>query len=609
MANRPGSNIGSGFITFLAIVIVVAVLYVAKAVLLPIAVAVLLSFILAPLVIRLQRLGLGRVFSVVIVTILSFSAIGVLGWIVTGQIIDLAGQLPQYRQNIRAKVEAVKVPSGSLLGKATEGIKEIIKEVTPAQPDRAGAIVPATGTDSAPSATQPTPVKVVESPPNAFTIVAAAVKPLLGPLARAAIVIVFVFFMLIQREDLRDRVIRLMGQGRLTLTTKAIDDAATRVSRYLLALLMINTTYGVAAGVGLYFIGLPNAFLWGVLAGLIRFIPYVGPWIGAALPITLSLAVSEGWSTPLMTVGLFIVIELLSNNVMEPLVYGSQTGLTPIAILLSAVFWAWLWGPVGLVLATPLTVCLVVIGRYVPKLEFLDLMLGDRPALPLEARVYQRLLAMDQDEVFQLADEYLKEHTLLEFYDHVLLPALAMAERDRQRGELEPRREQFIYHGLRDLIENLGERQRSAAEKSATSAEAASPGAPPQERVTGFVSSIMCIPARDEGDEVAGLMLAQLAQFEGLAAEVVSVQTLSGEFVELVEQHQPDFVVISALPPSAIMHSRYVCKRLKACNGDPKAIVGLWTVADLDKARERIRTCGTDRVVSSLTQALGQLRS
>src|SRR5690606_7062319 len=252
--------------------------------------------------------------------------------------------------------------------------------------------------------------------------------------------IVFVIFMLIQREDLRDRMLRLIGPGRLIATTQAIDDAAHRVSRYLLIQWMVNATYGTAAAIGLYVIGLPNALLWGVLATLLRFIPYVGPWIGASMPIALSLAAFDDWTRPLVVAGMFIVLELLSNNLMEPWLYGMGTGVSPVAIIASAVFWTWLWGPIGLVLATPLTVCLVVVGLYVPRLEFLNILLSDQPGLPPQARVYQRLLAMDQEEVFQIADEYLKERSLLDLYEYVLLPALSMAEHDRHHGILDQAR-------------------------------------------------------------------------------------------------------------------------------------------------------------------------
>jgi predicted PurR-regulated permease PerM len=594
---RTNNSVRPG--TLIAVVLIIAVLSAAKAVLIPMALAVLLCFLLAPLVIRLQHLGLGRVVSVTVVTVLSFVLLALIGWIVTGQVIELAAQLPRYKDNIRAKVHSFQESKGSWFGRASQGIQEISDEVAESATAPATQAELPVSKELVPSST-PVPVEIAERPPNPLQSVWAMITPLLGPLASAGIVIIFVIFMLIQREDLRDRIIRLIGPGQLTVTTKAIDDAAQRVSRYLVALLIVNVTYGVAVAIGLYFIGLENVVLWGVIAAVVRFIPYVGPWIGASLPILLSLAVFDTWSRPLMVIGWFLVIELVSNNLMEPLLYGSKTGLTPMAILVSAVFWGWLWGPVGLVLATPLTVCLVVLGRYVPSLEFLSVMLGDQPSLETDARVYQRLLAMDQDSVFEIAEEYMKEHSLLEFYERVLIPAMVLAEHDRHHGELEPDRQTFIYQALHDIVENLGERT-----KRDEIDEERAEGRPARDLPAKYV---LCVPAFDDADEIASIMLAQVLETEGVDAQSISADSLANEKMDLVHHRNPDRVCISALPPLAVMHSRYLCKRLTTRFPDLRIIVGLWNVADLDQAKDRIRTCGTPTVVSTFSQAVAEIR-
>ncbi|MDQ3625453.1 MAG: AI-2E family transporter, partial [Verrucomicrobiota bacterium] len=366
---------------------IIATLYVARDLLIPLALAALLTFLLAPLVTRLER-WLGRIGELLVVVALIFAGTGAAGWMLTQQLVDLATKLPEYKDNIINKLHAFDTPKGGAFTKFSETVEELKKELPggsgPAAPtitQEAGK--PETAVASPPSAPTPAvPVQVVEtSSANPMELLQLIAAPLLGPLGTAALVLLLLIFMLLQREDLRSRLIRLIGQGRISGTTRAMDDAGQRVARYLLMQLVINVTYGIPVAIGLYFIGVPNAMLWGAFATVLRFIPYVGPWIAAVIPIALSLAVSDSWMMPLLTIGLFIVLELLSNNVMEPWLYGKHTGIAPIALIMAAVFWTWLWGPLGLVLATPMTVCLVVMGRHVPRLSFLSVVLSDEEAL------------------------------------------------------------------------------------------------------------------------------------------------------------------------------------------------------------------------------------
>ncbi len=608
-------------VVVISVVAVIAALYLARVVLIPLVLAVLLSFVLAPLVRRLVKLGLGRKFSVVSVSTLAILAVAGLGWLMASQALEVAENLPQHRDNIRQKLDSAQSKMHGALGRATDSLQQIGAEVSragsrpPGAPDqveqRDGQA--STTPPSAEPAVDPVLVEIVEKPVMVAEAIVGSFTPLVNPMVTVGIVIVFVILILLYREDLRDRVIYLIGAGQLTATTHAMDEGAARVSRYLLMLLVVNSSYGLAVGIGLSIIGVPNAALFGVLAGLARFVPYVGPWVGAALPIAMSLAVFDTWNMPLITIGFFVLLELVSNNIIEPWLYGSRTGISAVAVVVAAVFWGWLWGPVGLIMATPLTVCLVVMGRHVPQLEFLSVLLGDGPSLPPEAKVYQRLLAAEYDDVFQFSQEYLKDKMLIDLYQDVLMPSLAMAEHDRQAGRLEEGQDQFIYQSLRDLIEELGDLHRSAVKAKASENAAAagvpadgaiipvSVGAPGPIAAAGLV---LCIPARDEADEISALMLVQLLEFQGLSARVVA----SGEMLEEMETLTPRSVCVCAMPPAATSHARYVCKRVLARFADMKVVVGIWNAPDLDRARERIRTSGTEQVVATFGNAIELLR-
>ena len=397
---------------------IVASLYFGRDVLIPLALAALLTFLLAPLVTRIER-WIGRIAAVLLVVALIFTGFGVAGWMLTRQVVDLATKLPEYKGNIIAKMQAFKTPQGGMFTKLSETVEELKKELP-------GGLAPAANTQeqgkpeasvSLPGAVPLQPAAISKT--NPIQLLELIVAPLLGPLGVAALVLVLVICMLLQREDLRSRLIRLIGQGRISATTRAMDDAGRRVSRYLLMQLLVNVTYGVPVAVGLYFIGVPNAMLWGAFAIVLRFIPYLGPWVAAAFPILLSLATSPGWTAPLLTIGLFVVLELLSNNVMEPWLYGSSTGVSSIALIVAAVFWTWLWGPIGLVLATPITVCLVVMGRHVPRLNFLSVVLSDEEALSPAEDCYHRLLTPGERDELELVESYLKAHSLTALYDCV----------------------------------------------------------------------------------------------------------------------------------------------------------------------------------------------
>jgi methanogenic corrinoid protein MtbC1 len=442
------------------------------------------------------------------------------------------------------------------------------------------------------------PVTVVEPPLSPIAVLGAAVSPLLGPLGTAGLVLIFVIFMLIRREDMRDRLLRLSGEGRLNVTTQALDEAAHRVSRYLLMQSLVNGGTGVAVGLGLLLIGVPNALLWGLLTGILRFIPYAGPWAAASLPVMISLAVFPGWKQPLLALGLFLLIELISNNFVEPLLYGAETGISTIGILFAAVFWTWLWGPVGLLLATPLTVCLVVLGRYVPQFRFLSVLLGDEPPLPMEAQVYHRLLAMDPAEAGAVLEASLKDKTVAEHYDGVLIPALILAERDRHRGELTTEREDFVDTTIRDWIEELAGRTADDTDTSLG----------PETAADATAGRLVCVPANDRADELAGQMFAQLAA-HGSTTTVLPYELPRSEVLRRLAELGAEQVFISALAPFAYTQAREVCRDLRSHFPGLRIVVALWDLrAEAERFRRRLVAAGADEVVATLEDAVKAVR-
>ena len=582
-------------VTSASIVVVVAALYLAKTVLIPLTVAVLLSFLLSPVCDWLERRRLPRIPAVLATVVLGFILLGGVAWTAAVQITQLAPRLPEYQSNFEAKLASVNEYAVAVLSAVARPDEELMPS------DQAGT---PQGTASLPFA-----VRVVSSPASPLEVFGGIFGTLLEVLATTGIVFVLVVYFLVRREDLRDRCIHLIGKSHVTVTTQTLEDAGVRVSRYLLMLFVINVSYGVSIGIGLALIGLPNALLWGILATFLRFIPYIGPWIAAAMPIGLSLAVAPGWVTPLLTVGLFVALELFSNNVLEPWLYGRSTGVSAAAVLVAAVFWMWLWGPVGLLLATPLTVCMLVLGRHVPQLSFLNILLGSEPVFEPKTRVYQRLVAGDQEEAAEVLEECLERQPLVEVYDTVLIPALALAETHWQLGELNESKHNFILQSLKELIQYRGERLR---ETQADEESGPAPTAVGDSRAVDPAAArrlrILCLPARTEADDIASTLVAQVLQTRDCPVQAAPVTPEArGEMADLVERHQADLVCISATPPAAVMHARSVCRHLRGRFPELAIVVGLWDAqGDLDKARERIG--GDATVVATLADAREHIR-
>ncbi|HSY88124.1 MAG TPA: AI-2E family transporter [Verrucomicrobiae bacterium] len=608
-------------------VFVIAALYFAREVFVPLALALLLSFALGPLVMFLRRWHVGRMPSVIAAVLLAFVLIFSLGSVIGNQLAHLAENLPQYQTNVAEKIHSLQgsATGGGVVGRASAMLKRLSDEITHSTPAAAGDEIthstPAAATrapvavPAAPrSSTQPAPIPVEIHQPDltAFEVLQTIIGPLLQPLATTGIVIVFVVFFLLQREDLRDRFIRLAGAHDLQKTTKALDDAAQRLSRYLLMQLAINATFGILIGTGLWLIGIPNPVLWGILAMLLRFVPYIGPIIAAIFPAALALAIDPGWSMLVWTACLFLVVEPLMGQAVEPLLYGHSTGLSAVAIVVAAAFWTWLWGPIGLLLSTPLTLCLVVLGRHVERLEFLAIILGDQPALTLEENFYQRVLANDPDEAAHQAEVYLKSKPLAEYYDEVAIRGLALAQLDVNRGVLEHVRRVQIKEAILGLIDDLSDHLDSppVAEADAAGGEAATPPPPSAPLPADDRRRVLCIAGRGSLDEAAAAMLAQLLGRQGIQASVVSSDAVAPVAVSSLEAANVQIVCLSYLEPGGFTNARYLVRRLRRKLPRVRILVGLWTLNDEDaRQRDALRETGADLIVTSLRQAVEQIRA
>ena len=589
-------------------VAIVGTLYFARVVLIPFTLAVLITFVLTPVAKLLERMHFGRLVSTLIVVVLSFIAVGAVGWTVTQQFSQVMNQLPDYRSNIRQKIETLHWSKNTALNNASDTMNEISKDLA-APPGHPDGSLPATTRSSTPTRQRPMPVEIVKSP----TLPLESVESILGLLATFCIVVVLTFFMLIRRENLRNRLISLAGQRSLYVMTQAIDDATARVSRYLRLQLLVNICYGAFIGTCLYFIGIPGALLWGVMVGLLRFLPYIGPPLGGIMPLLLSFAIFDGWIKPLETFGLFVVTEVVVSNFIEPMLYGAYTGISSMAILLAAIFWTAIWGPVGLVLCTPLTVCVVVIGRHVPSLGFLTVLLGDEPTLTPDSRYYQRLLAMDHEEAKHVLENYLQDKPLEELYDSVLVPALSLSERDRHRDRLDQPSAEFITSNTRRIVAELfAERRQELAhlapditlEPNGTARQTDSPETLATRRRT---PKIVCIPARDEADEIVATMLRQLLERAGYTAESIALARTSTMVMQTV-QAAPDVICISALPPYALAHAKSLYSQLRAHLPEKDILLGLWNYpGDLDRLAARVGVAEHHRVAVSLKQALSEI--
>jgi predicted PurR-regulated permease PerM len=600
-------------------------LYFGREIIIPIALAILLSFVLAPVVGLLQRIRVPRGLAVVSVVILAFALIFALGSLLASQLTQLAGDLPRYQSTISDKIQSFRDTTAGrgTLERASGMLKDLSKELD--KPKEAASPLGA-GTSLTPKTSAPltpVPVEVRQPDPGALESLQSLISPLLHPLATTGIIIIFVIFILLQREDLRNRLIRLAGSHDLQRTTAALDDAAARLSRLFLIQLLLNGTFGVVIGAGLWLIGIPSAILWGILAAVLRFVPYIGAAIAAAFPLALAVAVDPSWSMLLWTLALFLVVEPVVGHVIEPMVYGHSTGLSPVAVVASATFWTALWGPIGLVLATPLTVCLVVLGRHVERLEFLDIMFGDRPALSPPEMFYQRMLAGDPTEAAEKAEEFLKERSLSSYYDEVALKGLQLAQADAERGALDHERLTKIRDAVSEFANDLSDQDDRPPPKvtSTTDAEASSAVESvaedaPYENLPILSKEdlppdwqgehpVLCVAGRSLIDEAAAIMLGQLSTAHGLAARVEAAEALSTANVFRLETTGVAIICLIYTNAASPAHMRYSVRRLRRKLPKATIILGCW-MKELDPAAlEQLREgAKADLAAASLGEAI-----
>jgi predicted PurR-regulated permease PerM len=592
-----------GMLAVLVTATIIAILYFAREVFVPITLAVLLSFLLAPAVRWLRRLRVGRITAVVFTVMIACMAIAGFAAVVVGEVSSLAQQLPAYRYNLETKIRSFPgmVPGGGIFRRATNTLRELGKELSKAQIQSTVENTPSATGASEPQPAKPIPVQVVEPEPGPLQILQSIIGPLLQPMAAGGLVIVFIIMILLEREDLRDRLLRLAGRRDLHRTTEAMNDAAQRISRYLMSQLVVNISCGLPIGLGLTLIGIPNAALWGILVVLLRFVPYLGIVIAAAFPLALAIAVAPDWMLLLWTALLFAGIELVVANLVEPLVYGGTTGLSSVALIAAATFWTWLWGPIGLLLSTPMTVCLVVLGRHVPALQFLNVLLGSEPVLTPVETFYQRILANDPEEATEQAEEFAKNSSLTEFFDEVAIPALARAQADSDRGVLPLEDRATFERAIASMVENLLE------DEDATAAPEHATG-PKREGSSGIV----CVAGRNELDEAAALLLVNVLRLERHIeiGAPLSADALSAETAYLPIFKDASIVCLSLISTSSPARARFLVRRIRRRAPRAHILVGFWGLAAREVAAEEMaRTTSAQAVAFSLRDAVATIDS
>jgi predicted PurR-regulated permease PerM len=597
----------------LLLAVLVLVLYFARELLIPLAFALTLAFLLGPAVERLERIRLPRLPAIALVGAVACVLLCGVGYVVARQLLHVAQTLPTYRTALQKKMASVHSPTERAFEKAFGNLEDIGADLVTSASPPAPVVWP-----NAPNQ-QPQPVRIIDPDRSQIQATGQLAVTILRPVGTIGIVIVFTIYLLLKREELRNRLLLLAGMGHISLMTQALQDAATRISQYLVMQLAVNAAYGLCFGTGLFFIGVPDATLWGVLAALLRVIPYVGTATSLVLPLIVSFAISTTWWPPLLVLGLFLVLELSVTNFIEPWLYGSRTGISALALLAMAIFWTLLWGWPGLVLSTPLTVCMVVLGRYVPQMSFLHTLLGTDAELSADAHFYERLLAMDQPEAHAIADRFLEGKPLVELYDSVLIPALSLAEQDRHQGALDDVRSNFLFLSIGELVAELTNYRpkdptnpvdfvlNDTSPTHNALPEKATPFSGPF-NLTRKEFAVVCISASDQADELSALMLAQLMEQADHSTLLLSGDTLSNELLDTLAKEPETVIFISALPPFAFSHARTICQRVRTHLPANRICIGFWN--NPDDHEQTIERFGNGRptvILTTLSQALQQV--
>ena len=573
--------------------IVIAALYFGKEVLIPITLAVMLSFVLSPVVNFLQRLRLWRAPAVILTVLAALALLGLIATLIGSQAAALSENAPQYAQTIEAKVEGVQ---GYAVAKLAAVTKQLGAGPKSAKHPKGASPTLLMAPPTASGGRRPVPVEVVQSQTSPFTIARTVLAPILSPLETTVIVLIVAIFVLMQKEDLRDRFIRLFGSSDLHRTTRAMDDAGQRLSKYFLSQLAVNSCFGVVIGLGLWAIGIPSSAMWGLMAGLLRFVPYIGSLLAALAPAALGAAVDPGWGMAIEVVALFFVVEPFTGYVVEPMLYGHSTGLSPVSVIVSAIFWTWLWGPIGLIMSTPLTLCLVVMGRHVKSLEFFDVLLGDRPALTPVESFYQRILADNPDEALAQAELFLTDRSLVAYYDDVVLESLKLAVEDQAKGTIDKPRAAQMTRAMLSVVADLDDHIDPAANENDNDAD----------ETAGEAQSIACVSGRGPFDAAVSTILAQLLQHRGYTARIIPNAAVSRQEIAALDLTGVAVVAISYLELSGSPADlRYLIRRLRQRAPDARIVVGLWPAGEAALSDAGIQqTIGADKYVGTLRTAL-----
>lgn len=612
----PRQTVPVPFSTLTAVfigVVIIAALYFGRDVLVPLALALLLSFVLAPFVRFLQAWYVPRLLAVVVVGAVAFAIIFGLGALMVSQVTQLATNLPSYQTALSEKIQNIRLVLGEAgpLERASEVLEDLGKELD--RPRKTTS--PLTEPDAS---GKPIPVEVRQPNPGALQTLVALLTPLIHPLTTTGVVIIFVIFILIQRQDLRNRLVRLAGAHDLQRTTAALDDAGQRLSQLFLAQLAVNAAVGLVIGIGLWIIGVPSAPLWGLLAMIMRFIPYVGALVAAIFPLILAAAAGSGWTMVLMTAGLFLTVEPLVGHVVEPMVFGQSTGLSPVAVITSATFWTWLWGPIGLILATPLTMCLVVVGKYVDRMTFFEVMFGDQPPLTPAELIYQRMLARDPVEAAEQARKFLREQPVAAYYDEILLEGLQLAQADAERDLLDEDRMQSIRDAVAEIIDDLSaykDKPKATSKSSETAdedaplarleqAEAAPKHRPlPEQWQTGC--PVLCIPGPSLLDETAALLVTDLLRRKGIGARAEQADALSMAKIFGLQMDGVALICLCYVESATAAQIHYAVRRIRRRVPDVIVIVALF--GNAEELAEEERPERTDLVRQSLRLVVSKI--
>ena len=584
----PASSINGSVFLFGAVALL---LIFAKVLLIPLAFALTLSFLLVPVVAALEKRHVSRPIAVAIVSMFMCIVLFEGGYILSRQVLNIAQTLPGYRENIQKKITALHSSSESSLEAAALMLEDMSGKLV-SKPVAHGDAMP---------------VQVVEPASDQFRSTLELIGTILDPIGRVGIVLIFTIYMLIHREDLRHRLLLVAGMGNINLMTRALEDATNRISQYLVMQFQVNACYGILFGAGLYGLHVPNATLWGVIAGTLRIVPFVGTLMGMVLPLVLAIAVSSSWWTPALVIALFLVLEMTVANLIEPWLFSERTGISSLALLASAIFWSMLWGWPGLVLSTPLTVCLVVVGRHVPQLAFLHSLLGTNAQLSPAAHMYERLLAMDQEQAFVIAEQYLEGKPLEKLYDSVIIPVLGLAEEDRHRGALDKVRTNFVLLSIGELVARLTNyRQENAVDdKTERTIRINALTAPLRKEF-----AVVCLSASDKADELTTVMLTQLLEREGHQTLNLLAEAISDDILAAMAAEKDTVVFISALPPFAFAQARAVCHRVRMQMPENRIVVAMWNSdEDTDDLQERFGNAPPNVVIKTLAQAMHQVET